>query len=645
MDDRQTGAGKLRDTKAEEQARQAAADTPSATAAQNDPDGYTWKQSCPVFVDAVGYSTSVEKAPKETRKRLAKHFRNLGELVECNGGRIIDTAGDGMFAEFSSVASALEGMTTFQTSVLEANEELPVDHRMRFRCGVSFGNVLQEEHLISGPKVNIAARLQQMAEPGSINIDGEAHRQVSGSNIHRFIDMGFRVVKGMSDPVRVYRVAEGDEIIMEPSARLAASYDAKDGNDRDATSGEEGDHWFDNARGIAVLPFEVPPGSRMDKEEDAYMAMGMASDIADALSRSNWLKVISPRSSLNYSEATWADNEIARDLGVRYLLKGRIRSAGTMMRVSASLVECPTGTTVWSENYDRRDGNIFDIQDEITTLIVAMIEPEFLRHETERAADTRPRDMSSWDLLMRARWHFWRGSPRHVRSAMVCAEKALQLEPDSAQILALLSFCHMTQAWTGWAEDPEKQAAEALRLARLAVNRDDTNPNAHFTLGTALSLIGDVGPALAAERRALELNPNFASALGEIARLSALDDQPEAARRAALRAIALSPSDPHISLWVYSLALASFVEGDFAAAADFARESAAKRPDWFFHHHLLAASEALAGNPERARQAMAESERILPGYTMPALEAGVPFVRRRNFDKLVEGMRLAGWTG
>ncbi|MEN0040105.1 MAG: adenylate/guanylate cyclase domain-containing protein [Pseudomonadota bacterium] len=645
MDDRQTGATRLRDSKAEEQARQAVADTPSAAASQPDPDGYTWKPSCPVFVDAVGYSSNIEKAPKETRKRLAKHFRKLNELVECNGGRIIDTAGDGMFAEFSSVASALECMTAFQAQVLEANEEFPVDQRMRFRCGLSFGNVLQEEHLISGPKVNIAARLQQMAEPGSINIDGEAYRQVSGSNVHRFIDMGFRVVKGMSDPVRVYRVAEGDEIKLEPSARLAAAYDAKDGKSPDVTNGEEGDHWFDNARGIAVLPFEVPPGKRMDDEEDAYMAMGMASDIADALSRSNWLKVISPRSSLNYSEATWADNEIARDLGVRYLLKGRIRSAGSMVRVSASLVECPTGTTVWSENYDRRDGNIFDIQDEITTLIVAMIEPEFLRHETERAADARPRDLSSWDLLMRARWHFWRGSSRHVRSAMVCAEKALQLEPDSSQILALLSFCHMTQAWTGWTDDPEKHAAEALRLARLAVNRDDTNPNAHFTLGTALSLLGHVAPALAAERRALELNPNFASALGEIARLSALDDQPEAARRAALRAIALSPSDPHISLWVYSLALASFVEGDYAAAADFARESAAKRPDWFFHHHLLAASEALAGNPERARQAMAESERILPGYTMQALEAGVPFVQRRNFDRLVEGMRLAGWKG
>ncbi len=587
---------------------------------------YVWKRCCVVFVDAVAYSTSIEKSLVKTRRRLADHFDAFEHCCLQRNGRIIDKAGDGIFAEFPTAHNGISCALDFQKAVEIANENTPADQRMRFRCGIAFGDVLQEKELISGPKVNIAARLQQLAEPGAVNIDGDARRELEGVEEYSFSDLGFRVLKGLSNPVRVWRVFDSNNQLPQPSVGLAADY-----RDQDVESAD--------ARSIACLPFEVPPGS----EEDSYMALGMAGDIADALSRSPWLKVISPRSSMNYSTANYDNVQAAKELGVRYLLRGRIRWAGDTVRFSVSLVDCATEHTVWAENYDRQEQGIFELQDEITRLIAGMIEPEFLRHEAQLAASGRQRNVNAWDLLMRSRWHFWRGSGRHFNEALACAEKSLQLEPDSSETMAQLSFCHMASVWTGSSKNIKFQIREALRFAQSAVRLDENNPNAYFTLGTALSLTGELDKAIAAVRRALELNPNSAESLGELARLLVFDGKSEEARRAALKAIELSPSDPHISLWVRSISLASFIEGDFEAASRYAGEASAKRPDWYFHHMLLASCQALNGKIDEAQQSFADGSHLVPVYSMTALKVGHPFSSPEHLEKLVEGLRLAGW--
>lgn len=562
----------------------------------------------------------------ETRRELSGHFKTYEELILEHHGRLIDRAGDGIFAEFRQTSDAVECARQFQDRVTEVNSDRPIDQRMRFRVGVAYGDILQEAELISGPKVNIAARLQQLAEPGAIVLDGDAHKTMEGYGDYAFDDMGFRVLKGISNPIRVWRIVEPGDFSRPASDQLALEYETGDSENADR-------------RGIAVLPFDITSGN----EENAYLAEGLIHDIADGLARSSWLRVISPRSSVNYTSTNYDDRSAAEELGVRYLLKGRIRWVGEQVRISASLNDATTNEIVWSENFTRRDQNIFDIQDEITPLIVAKIEPEFLRHESQRAASGRPRNVDAWDLLMRSRWHFWRGSKRQMELALICAEKALQLEPENSETLAQLSFCHMTQVWTASCEDPIGKTKEALRFARLAVNSDEHNPNAHFTLGTALSLLKEVQPAIHAERRALELNPNFAGALGELARLLAFDGKAEEARRAALKAIDISPSDPHISLWVRSLAIAAFVEKDYAAASNFAREACAKRPDWFFNYVLLASCEALLENIESAHQAMSEVYRMVSSYPSAAVIAGHPFTEKNAAEAFLVGLRLAGW--
>ncbi len=590
---------------------------------------YVWEDGCAVFVDAVGYSSKVEMAPVETGRRISSHLGDLEKCVTASGGEIIDTAGDGIFAEFAQPAAALQCLTRFLNSVKEANSGLPLEQRMRFRCGVSYGQILRGMRKISGPKVNIAARLQQTAEPGTINIDDDARGALGETEGFSCVDMGFRILKGISNPVRIWRVAAASEDIPALSEDVVAEYGSQ------VTAPVE--------RGIAVLPFEVPPGRDVGKEEDAWMALGMAGDIAEGLARSHWLKVISPLSSMNYSDASYTNQRVAEELGVRYLLRGRIRIAGPNMRISAALVDCTSAHTVWSANYDRSEKSLFDIQDEITRLIVGNIEPEFLRHEAWKAAHSRPRNLDAWELLMRARWHFWRGTRKHMLQAMENAEKALLLEPDSARIYTLLSFCHMMQVWIGMGQSPEQNKGEALRLARRAVKLDEYDPNAYFTLGTALSMEGKMRDAIAAEKRALELNPNFAAAHGELARMYAMTAKSDDARRHAALALELSPSDPHTSLFIRSMAIAAFVEGDFEAARDFSIEASAKRPDWFFHHVMTAACEALAGDVEQAKQTFAEANRLLRGYKASAMRAGHPFSDNHHLETFIRGLELAGW--
>lgn len=582
-----------------------------------------------MFVDAVGYSSRVERAPEQTRLQIGQHFDLLKQLTASNQGRVVDQAGDELFTEFVSVQDALATAAAFQSAVAQADVDRPVSERMRFRCGLAYGDILREGEQISGPKVNIAARLQALAEPGSINIDDDAHREIINSYGEEqgaaFIDLGFRILKNISSPVRVWRVREQGETMGTPSQELA---DLLEGKNDESTR-----------RAIAVLPFDVLPPDA----EQAYLGAGFAADLTDGLSRSQWLRVISARSSVHYADPAYTNQQIGEELGARYLVRGSAQIAGSKIRLSANLLDCTDGRIVWSDKYDRELDNIFDLQDEMTARIVGMIEPEFLRHEAQLAASGRARNVDAWDLLMRSRWHFWRGSKKQILAALSCAEKAFQLDEQDSDVLAQLSFCHMSVVWMGLAENPVKQSGLALKYANDAVALDDKNSNTYFTLGSALSIIGEMNKALEAEHRALELNPSNAGALGEVARISAFLGQTDTTRKTAVRAMDLSPSDPHLALWVRSLAIASFVDKDYDTAARFAAEAASKRPDWFFNYALLAACYAQAGKLDLAKQAMVDSSHLLSVYPPAALKAGHPFAREEDFDRFISGLRLAGW--
>ncbi|RQP23262.1 transcriptional regulator [Albitalea terrae] len=392
---------------------------------------------------------------------------------------------------------------------------------------------------------------------------------------------------------------------------------------------------------IAVLPFANLSG---DSEQE-YFADGLAEDIIASLARSSWLFVIARNSSFTYRQSNLSFGAICRELGVRYLVAGSVRRAGDKLRVSAELVDGARGETAWADRFDRSLTDLFSVQDEISSTIAGTIEPVFLRREETRAVNHEARDIQHWDLLMRARWNFWRSTAPNNLEARRLLEQALKIKPNDSASLALLSFTYMADAWRGRSDDPEKLIRHANYYAMEAVRNDDHDSYAHFTLGTALSCINKLEAAMAEQRRALDLYPNFAAAAGELGRLLAFSARADEAMVELQRAIQCSPSDPHLSLWMRSQALACFVCGEYEQAVNHAMEAVAKRPDWFFNYYLLAACQAAAGHLERAREAMEEGRRTMPVYNMLTLKIGHPFADPAHLDKFVNALRIAGWEG
>lgn len=391
-------------------------------------------------------------------------------------------------------------------------------------------------------------------------------------------------------------------------------------------------------RTLAVLPFV---NLNQDPEQE-YFSDGLAEDIISQLTRSPWLLVVSRNSSFTYRGATLGNQAIARALGARYLVQGSVRKAGNTLRMTAELIDALSEDTLWSDRYDRPLADMFALQAEVSQQIVSAIEPVYLRREEHVAGELASQNLEHWDFLMRARWHFWRTTPDHIRHAQAYLLKAIALKPNDSATLSLMAFTNLAQLWGGWADDPRAAVVEANRLALVAVRNDERDAFAHFTLGTALSCAGQMDAAIAELECALGLYPQAAAAAGELGRLLVFAGRAEEAEEFILQAIDASPHDPHLSLWIRSRAIACFIAGRSADAIRYAREATAKRPDWYFNHLLLAACLVDAGDlaAGRASLATALSGR---GYTLQSFKFGHPFVHAEHRDKFMQALVKAGW--
>jgi TolB-like protein/Flp pilus assembly protein TadD len=394
-----------------------------------------------------------------------------------------------------------------------------------------------------------------------------------------------------------------------------------------------------STRSIAVLPFtdEDP------QDAAAYLAEGLAEGVIEKLSRSRWFFVIAHPSSRAFRNGAKPLAEVSRALGARYLVVGSLRRSAGTLRVQAQLVDGARNEVLWSRRYDRPQDDVFAVQDDISASIASAIEPVYLRREEFLHSRTARPDHHHWELLMRARWHFWRTTRYHVDQAQTLLEQALALQPDDPACLSLMAFVHMTRVWSGWTTTARADIQNATRLAMRAVREDDTNSFSHFTLGTALSLSHNLQQAIHELELALTLYPECAAAAGELGRLLAFSGRTQEASGFILQAIDASPHDPHLSLWLRSRAIACFVEGDAAQAVQHARQALAKRPDWFFNYHLLAACLAADGQTDEARRTLERGEQ-LGRYSLAAIRVGHPFGDEAVMNRFLDALRLAGWT-
>jgi TolB-like protein/tetratricopeptide (TPR) repeat protein len=399
---------------------------------------------------------------------------------------------------------------------------------------------------------------------------------------------------------------------------------------------------------IVVLEFTHQPGD----EEQAWFAEALADELTAGLSKSPLLAV-TPRQSLLHSDVVGAPpGAICARLGVDYVLDGKVRALGRMVRVSVDLIQGADETSAWSARYDRPMDDLFSLMNEITTSIIGTVEPAVLEREETKALATPGHSLEFWRLFVRGRRAFWRSTPEDVRAAEVLLEQALKIEPEDVSALSTLAHCKLYDVWSGVSRDPAAAIAEAHRIAIQAVNAGGNDAFAHFTLGVVLSLMDRLPEAKAEQRRALELNPYLAAALGEMGRLLAFEGEPAAALAYTERAIAASPNDPQTWLWYRAKAIARFVAGDYAAASR-AADARARKPERFSLCYLLAACYGAAGQMEQARRALVEGDRLAreqhgghgEAYNLEALRTGHPFVRPEDLDRLVKALRAAGWKG
>ena len=377
--------------------------------------------------DMVGYSRLMEADEAETiarQKALRKEL--IDPKIAEHNGRIVKTTGDGVLVEFASVVDATECAVAIQRAIVEREADVPEERRIQYRVGINLGDIVIDGDDILGDGVNIAARLEGLAEPGGICVSGNVHEQLAGKIVLDFEDLGEQRVKNIKKPVRVYRVRlDGRGADMGPALELP------------------------DKPSIAVLPFENMSG---DPEQE-YFSDGIAEDIITGLSRNRGVFVIARNSTFTYKGAAVDARQVARELGVRYVLEGSVRKAGSRVRITAQLVDAATGNHVWAERYDRELEDIFAVQDDITQNIVAAIGPELVSAEIQRARRKDPKRLDAWDCTMRATWHFARVTREDMEEARRLALKAIELDPGAAPAFSVLAITHVRGAVNGWKVD------------------------------------------------------------------------------------------------------------------------------------------------------------------------------------------------
>jgi TolB-like protein/Tfp pilus assembly protein PilF len=571
------------------------------------------KLSAVLAADVAGYSRLVGIDEEGTLAHLRSLRLTLIDPAVANcRGRIIKTMGDGLLVEFPSVVDATRCALDVQRGLVQRNAGIAADRRITLRIGIHLGDVVVDGADLLGDAVNIAARLQGIAEPGGISLSEDAWRHVRDKLPETFVDLGEQALKNIARPVRVYRLDVAAAAPTPPPA-------------------------LPDKPSIAVLPFQNLSG---DPEQE-YFTDGMVEDITTGLSRINWLFVIARNSSFAYKGRSIDIKQVGRELGVRYVLEGSVRKAGNRLRITGQLIEAETGTHVWADRYDGVLEDVFDLQDRITEAIVGIIEPSVRRAEIERARRKRPGNLGAYDLYLRALPYTQSAMPDDAAVAIGYLEDALKLDPDYAAAHAALALCFDIRFRSAGFDEANR--SEGVRHARLtlALGTDDAAALA-IAAFALLHLARDFEAASGAVARALSLNGSCATALYWGAHIHALSGDPTLAEDYANRALRLSPFDPHSHEGHIALATVRFrLQRYDDAAAHFAKAVQAN-PRFSVLYVLQASTLALAGRSEDAKAVARRALELEPTFSIRRYLDFAGFVTSDLREGLAVGMRQAG---
>jgi TolB-like protein/class 3 adenylate cyclase len=572
--------------------------------------------------DVEGYSRLMDRDEVATLRDLTERRHVLDGLIASHRGRIANTAGDSVLAEFSSAVDAVQCAVEAQAAWAEANDRVPPDRRVKFRIGVHVGDVTVRAGDLFGDGVNIAARLQSSAAADGICISSAAHEHVKKILPLTFTDQGMQYLKNI-EPIRAYAVS----LAAEPSqARLANAQTPLALPDKPS---------------IAILPFTNMSG---DPEQD-YFADGMVDDIITALSHFKALFVIARNSSFTYKGRAVDIKQVGRELGVRYVLEGSVRKAANRVRITGQLVDTATGAHLWADRFDGGLGDIFDLQDQVTESVVGAIAPAVEKAEIERARRKPTESLDAYTLYLRGLSRFYQFANRQANDeALRLFNSAIELDPDFASAYGRAAFCYLIAKTNGWFSDTANEIVEVTRLAQRAVELGKDDAIALTAGGHALAyVVGDLEVGAALIDRALALNSNLAQAWLFGGWVKIFLGEPEAALERFARAMRLSPVDPLAMSMRAGTAFAHFFLGRYDEAASWAAMALQDNPDYHPGLRIAAASNAMAGRPEQARKAMARLRQLNPALRVSTLKDVLgPYRRAEDLSRLEEGLRQAG---
>ena len=573
--------------------------------------------------DIAGYSRLMGIDEEGTLRQLKAHRKELVDpKITEHRGRIVKTTGDGMLVEFVSVVDAVRCAVDIQRAMVERNASIPADKRIEFRIGLNVGDIIIDGDDIFGDGVNVAARLEALADPGGIMVSSVVYDQVRDKLSFGFDDMGEQSVKNIARPIGVHRISLAEAApltVNQPSAAPSKSEPARS-----------------NRPSIAVLPFANMSG---DPEQE-YFADGISEDIITGLSKLRWFFVIARNSSFIYKGKALDVKRAARELGVRYVLEGSVRKGGNRVRITAQLIDAATNNHIWADRYDGDLTDIFALQDEITKKVVAAIEPKLLEAEGIRSQNRSPEDLGAWDMLIHANSLFWRLTKSESEVAIALLKRTVERYPDYAPAHSMLAFALLVSRQAGWIV-MEPEVKQPATLAARAAELDDSDPWAHLALGYVAFTRRRTDEAVEEFQHALDLNPNFAAAHGYLGMALALDGRSDQAIDHIEQAIRMSPHDPQNAIFNVHLAAAHYLAGRYTEAVGFARKAMQQRSGLTNAHRIYVASLAQAGQIDEARAALARLMELQPEHSIAWIERNIPYTSG-SMAKFLEGMRKAG---
>jgi len=588
--------------------------------------------------DVVKFSAMMGENEDRTLKNLKACRALTDECITTNHGRIFGSAGDSIIAEFASPVDAVVAATEFQRNLKQRNDSVGEDDQMQFRIGLNLGDVIVEGDNLYGDGVNVAARLEALAEPGGISLSGKFHEEVCRKLDITFVSTGEREMKNIRSPVDTYKVE------ISTLDEMAASSDAEAPPAETAAVAAPAEAAESKPPAIAVLPFANMSG---DPEQDFFVD-GITEDIITNLSLWRNFPVISRNSSFTYKDKTVNLKEVGRELGVRYIVEGSVRKGGQRVRITAQLIDAEQDHHLWSQKWDRNLEDIFEVQDEVSTSIAAQVNPTLQNYERDRIERTRPDNFNAWETFLKA-VHFLnnRNASDHEDPALTQArrlcEEAIQLDDSMSvahSLLAEIARCELLQ-FSG--KDSNETLEEILTSSKKAAELDSKNPEAPVKTGAYYFFKGNFEQARQYAERGVDLNPSYPDGYFTLGHALAHSGQYAESEEPFQQAIALNPLDPNVAEYRSGLYFSKLGVGDYEAALAIIDQCLAQYPNSGLYRGFKAAVMGYLEKGEEAREALDDYLTLRPNLKTREDFIKIFVPNSALADILIEGLIKAGW--